>query len=230
MLSEYLETSSSLAEFSPLRVMAAASAIFLKPAIICSGFCGSGGISPLGVSGPPNSVFIRSAKIFACSLQNSKVQYRLCNVTPYMSSHHTYTKNASGSSPASPPASLTLLASAVDAFSCLLPPLGVLSKSCSASENGAMLVLLYKAQMEQLSIHLQRILTVQQVVQIVSISIWLLLRHSVELCDENEILLLEKLCNTSCFGLKQSVCANGWVCVRGHDFLFNFRNHDHSYR
>lgn len=85
--------------------------------------------------------------------------------------------------------------------------------------NGMMLVLLYKAQVGQLSIHLQRILTVQQVVQIVGISIWLLLRHSVELCDENEILLLEKLCNTSCFGLKQSVCANGWVCVRRHNFF-----------
>lgn len=145
MLSEYLETSSSLAELSPLRVMAAASAIFLNPAIIWSGSCGSGGISPLGVSGPPNNVFIRSAKIFACSLKIPKFNF-CCNVRHHARLLYTYTKNASGSSTASPPASLTLLASA-DVF-CLAPPVWFLSKSCSASTKGVMLVLLYKAQME----------------------------------------------------------------------------------
>lgn len=128
MLSEYLDTSSSLAVFSPLSVRAAASAIFSKPAIICSGACGIGGMSPLGLSGPPKSVFIRSAKIFACSLQLQSPNGFNNKDKPIQTTHM---KNALGSSLASLVA--FSVPSVVAAVFSGLAPLLLLSKSCSAS-------------------------------------------------------------------------------------------------
>lgn len=128
MLSEYLETSSSVAEFSPLKVSAAASAIFLNPAMIWSGSWGSGGISPLGVSGPPKSVFMRSASTLACSLKaDNRSEYKV--QVPRCTGALTYMKNASGSSEPSAPA---VVATSDDADGSFWSPAPLLSKSWRA--------------------------------------------------------------------------------------------------